>query len=566
MSGNYDGLTRNLWPGTWSPSSTHPVVIDADLRGSLRYISGESGNRLTDITGQRLQEGMLVFIKTGYTAGGYTRKSKTYYQYSLLAGESRDINTGATPNSENNWTEFVIGGGSSGTTGATGATGFIGATGYTGPTGPGITGPTGAEGKSGPLGFIKSSDNQNGSGGPSYQRDLVTFYEDGAPKAIRRFLTYNDRVTGQQMFALQLASFSPNITSTTNPSSSLNWDDPCTGFSVSVDNPTDFTSQYISSVYSVEQTFGTVSALSLFTAGSKSQTPAGGIDWSQTFTTNGTGVIRPISDTISGGSASANIKYNVYTGSESLYTSSGSSISVTWETPSVAITTGSLSGRTFLKTYTSTPYSLSVSGITNPSNYVHTVSGTQGTIDNSAGNGTFTFTTPIHKNNISGRSVSTSTTFTRPASVTGTSYSRALTASSTVSASFTYPSFWLFTSAVANPPALSDIVSGTDFVLTSDKILGDGVNTFGQFITNPNLNDPVAFWFGIKADIVPQPEVFQSGDKASFLSDVGVTKGRTVSLQPTPVPGESGEYTAVSYALYGITVQPGKIYISITIT
>ena len=75
MSGNYDGLTRNLWPGTWSSSDKHPVVLDADLRGSLRYISGDSGNRLTDIIGQRLQEGMLVFVKTGYTAGGYTRKT-----------------------------------------------------------------------------------------------------------------------------------------------------------------------------------------------------------------------------------------------------------------------------------------------------------------------------------------------------------------------------------------------------------------------------------------------------------------------------------------------------------
>ena len=565
MAGNYNGLTRNPWPGTWSASASHPIVLDSELRGSLRYISGASGSRLTDITGQRLEEGMLVYVKTGYTAAGYTRKSETYYQYKLLSGQSRNILTGATPNSEANWTEFVIGGGSGATGGATGSTGYTGYTGPTGVTGPGITGPTGAEGKSGPLGFIKSSDNQNGSGGPSYQRDLVTFYEDGAPKAIRRFLTYTDRVTGQQMFALQLASFSPNLTSTTNPGESLNWDDPCTGFSVSVDNPTDFTSQYISSVYSVEQTSGTVSALSLFTAGPKSQTPGGGVDWTQTFSTNATGVIRSTSNTIAGGSASANIKYNVYTSSESLYTESNSTISVNWATPSVAITTGSLSGRTFLKTYTSTPYSISVSGISNPSNYVHTVSGTQGTIDNSEGNGTFTFANPIHKNNISGRTVSTSTTLTRPAAVTGKSYSVVLTGSSTVSASFTYPSFWLFTSGVSTPPVLSNIVSGTDFVLTSDKILGDRVSTFGAYIENTNPNDPVVFWFGIKADIT-QPEIFQSGDKPTFLSDVAVTKGRTVSLQPTPVPGESGEYTAVSYALYGITVQPGKIYISITIT
>jgi hypothetical protein len=121
MAGNYDGLTRNLWPGTWSASASHPIVLDAELRGSLRSISGASGSRLTDITGQRLQEGMLVFVKTGYIAGGFTRDSGGYYQYNLLTGESRDVNTGASPNAEANWSEFVAGGG--GGTGPTGPTG-----------------------------------------------------------------------------------------------------------------------------------------------------------------------------------------------------------------------------------------------------------------------------------------------------------------------------------------------------------------------------------------------------------------------------------------------------------
>jgi len=100
MSGNYDGLTRNLWTGTWSSSSTHPIVLDSELRGSLQSITGLSGNRLTDIFGQRLQDGMLVYIKEGYTNGLIIRSSKTYYQYILLSGQSRDIYTGDYPNSE----------------------------------------------------------------------------------------------------------------------------------------------------------------------------------------------------------------------------------------------------------------------------------------------------------------------------------------------------------------------------------------------------------------------------------------------------------------------------------
>jgi hypothetical protein len=44
----YDGLTRNQWPGTWSPSSDHPIVLDTEIRGALRFVSGGAGD-LNDI-------------------------------------------------------------------------------------------------------------------------------------------------------------------------------------------------------------------------------------------------------------------------------------------------------------------------------------------------------------------------------------------------------------------------------------------------------------------------------------------------------------------------------------
>ena len=107
MSADYNGLTRNTWPGTWSPSSNHPIALDSELRGTLQYVSGSVGNRLTDITGQRLQEGMLVYVKTGYTVGGVTRTAGRYYQFKLLGGETRNSSTGSMPNAEANWTEFT---------------------------------------------------------------------------------------------------------------------------------------------------------------------------------------------------------------------------------------------------------------------------------------------------------------------------------------------------------------------------------------------------------------------------------------------------------------------------
>lgn len=100
---DYSGLTRNLWPGTFSPTANHPIVLDTELRGSLRTVSGSVGDRLTDITGQRLEEGMLVYLKSGYTSGLTVRVGGTYYKYTLQVGETRNNITGAMPNAEANW-------------------------------------------------------------------------------------------------------------------------------------------------------------------------------------------------------------------------------------------------------------------------------------------------------------------------------------------------------------------------------------------------------------------------------------------------------------------------------
>lgn len=110
MATNYDGLTRNTWPGTWSSSGTHPIVLDREVRGGLRYISGDVGDQLADIEGQRIQEGMLVYVKNTY--GSIT--GDKYYVYKLQAGESRNASTGEMPNSAANWSEVAFG--SDGTT------------------------------------------------------------------------------------------------------------------------------------------------------------------------------------------------------------------------------------------------------------------------------------------------------------------------------------------------------------------------------------------------------------------------------------------------------------------
>ena len=176
-STNYDGLTRNTWPGTWSPSGNHPIVLDTEIRGSLQSITGYPGDRLTDIYGQRLQEGMMVYVTTTYTNGGYTRVGNSYYTYKLLTGEIRNNSTGSSPNAEGNWSLFS---GSTSTQGSVGFTGSAGTggsgTGYTGSIGSAstATGYTGSTGTQGVVGFTGSASTAIGFTGSAGTGSAIT--------------------------------------------------------------------------------------------------------------------------------------------------------------------------------------------------------------------------------------------------------------------------------------------------------------------------------------------------------------------------------------------------------
>jgi hypothetical protein len=174
MSTDYSGLTRNVWPGTWSTGSNSPIALDTELRGTLQSISGNSGDRLTDIPGARLTEGMLVYVKTGYTAGLVTRTGDSYYKYNLQVGESRSAVTGAMPNAEANWEVATFGSGGAGSDGATGATGLTGATGTQGATGQ--TGSTGLTGATGPAASLENLNILPNSGITFVNNQLQTIY------------------------------------------------------------------------------------------------------------------------------------------------------------------------------------------------------------------------------------------------------------------------------------------------------------------------------------------------------------------------------------------------------
>ena len=401
---------------------------------------------------------------------------------------------------------------------------------------------------------------QNGSA-----RILSGYKESGEIRTVR-----STNLSGN-MLNINLASFDPILAARGIPSNFLDWDVASLGFSVSVTNPTDYTTEYIDAVVSSNVISGVFSVLTNFTASPRSNTPAGGVSWTQTFSTNTTGFIRPISTGITGGLSSANIVFS-YIGNTSNNCNSGppgsgstSSIygipvllTINWNTPTTSISLSPLSGRTFLDTYILTTYSVSVTGVSNPANYSHNISSIGGRISSTTGGGVFEFTIPVHKDNTNiPRSVTTVTTFNRPANITGTAYSTTLSVTANLTATFTYPSFWLFTIGTPSPPTITDIVGASRF-LSTVSILGDKANSIGTFINN-TTGSPKGFWFGVVSNIT-QPTVFKSGSSPSLLSDVAVTSGYTVNLAPTPVP--SG-YNPVAYTLYGITLQNGSTYISI---
>ena len=356
------------------------------------------------------------------------------------------------------------------------------------------------------------------------------------------------------LLTLTLATFSPTVSAS---GQTLLWDQSADQFSVSVDNPADFPSRHIAGVSSITTVSGDITeVLDNYSTSGPSSTPGGGVDWNQTFTIAGafnqpgSSHIRPVSSTIAGGSASATITF--YDEDSDDYGTTAT-FTTNWQTPNVSISMNNLSGNVFLNPYTSTPYSVSVTGIEVSAHYSSTVTPTGGTVSDSTNSGVFTFETPLHQDNMGGRTLSVSTDMTRPQYVTGTEYTVTDTASDTsLSSTWTYPSISIFTAATSIPPTNSDVVDGTGF--TGDiTTYGNQSKTFSQFVNNGE-STPRTFWFGVRSS-ASQPTNFQTGASASLLSDVLPTEA-TVILNNT--------YTNEDYDFYGITLQPGNTYVSIS--
>jgi hypothetical protein len=399
-------------------------------------------------------------------------------------------------------------------------------------------------------------------GSSGSNRTLTGFFENGTTATVR-----TAAFTGGNL-VLTLATFTPSVSASSN--ATLNWDVSASTFSVNVNNPADILDQYVSEVASVASISGNVSTtLANYSAGSKSATPAGGIDWTQTFTVNNsTSYIRSASTTASGGSAIGRVTFNYFNGTSTATWTSTADFTVNWNSVGHSISLDTLTGKTFLQTYTSAAYETLTSGLANTANRTFTVSGTNGTPSNTSGSGTLTFTTPIHKTNASSTTtrVTLSTVCSRPVNVTGTAYSVTLgpinSDNVNATADFEYPSFHIWTSSTAVKPSRADVVddsSASGFAAGISR-LGDQVNVLSTQPINNTDSNPRAFWFAVR-DSAIQPTSFKTGANASLLSTVSVLDGGTIALQPDNPPAG---YVAENYRIWGITLQTGTTYVSIS--
>ena len=382
----------------------------------------------------------------------------------------------------------------------------------------------------------------------------TTFVDlDGTQQVVR-----NASINGDGYLQLEVANFSPVVSAVGQ--TNLNWDQPVTQWSVSVDNPTDFLTNYVSGVKSpLTGIAGSITSdVTLYSTSGPSATPAGGVDWNQTFNTDGDSPIYSTTSDLTGGSASATVSFLDKNGAT---LSDTASISFSWKTASNAISFANLSGKNFLETYLSTTYNLTISNISNiAGNTSTTITSSQGSLSNSSDDGTITFTTPIHKDNTTDTRIITATTdFTRPSTVTGSSYtSQKISSDNSIAISFTYPSFYIFTSSSSNPPTRADIVSGSDFSVDVTE-LSHQLKTFSQYVDN-NDSVPICFWFAVRSS-ASQPTTFKTGSNPSLLSNYSPTT-TTVDIEPdSPELG----YNAEEYTLYGFTVSANvSLYIDIS--
>jgi hypothetical protein len=436
---------------------------------------------------------------------------------------------------------------------------------------------------------IKAAVTLSGAGSPfvftpdGSKETLTQFKIDGENKDIREASFVN------KLLVIELASFSPTNVSATGQT--LSWDQPATGFSVAATNPADYPLEYLSTIkWPITAGAGSVE---LNQAGyTNNQT--GGFPLSATgdiaalFTLASGKYIRPtITDTAgvwpaTGGTASATVTFIKHTATtDADYLSDppvAPAITYTWTTNWASVSHGvslaALSNKCFLKTYDSTTWTITTSGLSDPTKANCTLTPTGGSVtspgETGTRSGTFSFSTnQVNKSNVgTTRKLNLSTVFKRPSTVTGTEYTHTPTAvdtsPTTVTASFVYPSFTIWSDAAPvggadnAKPTLATIMDDSEptygFNATNVTRLAHQAYTLSTSITNTDQSNARRFWFAVRKSTT-QPNTFKAGEPLANVTYESFDLG----LRPANISDTTKwtGYVAEDYTFYGITVPAG---------
>lgn len=402
------------------------------------------------------------------------------------------------------------------------------------------------------------------SGTDSEYRTSETWRENEEIYVIREVRFVNGKLR------VELASFSPVLNAY---GQSLNWDEVPSQWSVYVNNPSDFVDMWIESVDNIVGNTGTFSAFSSFTPGSQSATPGGGVDWSQNFTLPNGSFIRPNTSVgTSGGSASAEVSFLVNDGSATSTHTDTASVTWTWQSIGVSTVFTSQSGKYWFQPYEEGTYRVTSSGIADTANVSHSVSINEGSLQNAIDGqlrSAYWISFPFWANSTN-KTISTSSTFTRPAGVTGTSYTTVVNSSDSFVGYWNYPTFYKFYADPNSTIELEDIIidqgSKSSPSAQQPKALASGISVLqtnagsrnvDQIINNPDTV-PQSFTYFHRASL-GTATVFKTGADASLLADVAPTSTGQIDLYHDHDQTASTE----TFNWYRITLQPGDTYLRI---
>jgi hypothetical protein len=400
----------------------------------------------------------------------------------------------------------------------------------------------------------------------STTRRLDNYIESGTKYTVRSAQFTNSKLE------LSLATFSPSFSiNSVSPSTSPNWDQPITSFVVSGQNPSDFTSQWISGVYYFTGAGLTTTGITGFVPSAASPTPAGGVSWSQSWATGAVGKI--YSNTLSGATGyfggtaqiSAYFVDNNNTNNPSWVTTTP--VTINWQNFTNTINFN-LPTIGFLQTITSVTFTTGANNISAANVLGSTITATSGTIVNSTG---FAFTNPIHKDDYLNRNLTMVTTGRRPAFIAngGTGYTAIYTGVKNSSA----PTVNYYDLLILGGDTLLDtdvygnttnkLASTVNILNTYTSVSRSPFTAVSNYLINNIGNPSKTLYVGVPAASA-QPSSFKV---ATTLADtpLSLVMGATIVTGLKPTGAALALYNTVNYNFYTASVTAGYSgYLSIS--